>query len=136
MIWRKTSPLAAQLLQLSDLVGRSADALREQHKLESSSRARSKPHSRVKYSLKSRASRATCAMMAPRLCGSLTRHAAGRRTAAVCNGRGAKVVSRLWSAAIALEAHKPSSFQAFDHRVVCTPGLTVWAHYDELSRAV
>jgi LysR family hydrogen peroxide-inducible transcriptional activator len=32
MIWRKTSPLAAQLLQLSDLVCRSAEALREQHK--------------------------------------------------------------------------------------------------------
>jgi LysR family hydrogen peroxide-inducible transcriptional activator len=31
MIWRKTSPLAGQLLQLSDLVRRSADALRAQH---------------------------------------------------------------------------------------------------------
>lgn len=30
MIWRKTSPLAGQLLQLSDLVRRSAGALREQ----------------------------------------------------------------------------------------------------------
>jgi LysR family hydrogen peroxide-inducible transcriptional activator len=32
MIWRKTSPLAAQLLQLSEAVGRSADALGERHK--------------------------------------------------------------------------------------------------------
>jgi LysR family hydrogen peroxide-inducible transcriptional activator len=32
MIWRKTSPLAGQLLQLSKVVRRSADALREQHK--------------------------------------------------------------------------------------------------------
>jgi LysR family hydrogen peroxide-inducible transcriptional activator len=31
MIWRKTSPLAAQLLQLSDAVCRSAEALRAQH---------------------------------------------------------------------------------------------------------
>jgi LysR family hydrogen peroxide-inducible transcriptional activator len=31
MIWRKTSPLAGQLLQLSDVVCRSADALRAQH---------------------------------------------------------------------------------------------------------
>jgi LysR family transcriptional regulator, hydrogen peroxide-inducible genes activator len=31
MIWRKTSPLAGQLLQLSQVVCRSADALREQH---------------------------------------------------------------------------------------------------------
>jgi LysR family hydrogen peroxide-inducible transcriptional activator len=31
MIWRKTSPLAGQLLQLSDVVCRSAGALREQH---------------------------------------------------------------------------------------------------------
>jgi LysR family transcriptional regulator, hydrogen peroxide-inducible genes activator len=29
MVWRKTSPLAGQLLQLSEVVGRSADALRE-----------------------------------------------------------------------------------------------------------
>jgi LysR family hydrogen peroxide-inducible transcriptional activator len=29
MVWRKTSPLAAQLLQLSKVVGRSAEALRE-----------------------------------------------------------------------------------------------------------
>jgi LysR family transcriptional regulator, hydrogen peroxide-inducible genes activator len=39
MIWRKTSPLAAQLLQLSEVVRRSADALREQHKAGSSSRS-------------------------------------------------------------------------------------------------
>jgi LysR family hydrogen peroxide-inducible transcriptional activator len=31
MVWRKTSPLAAQLMQLSEVVCRSADALREQH---------------------------------------------------------------------------------------------------------
>lgn len=30
MIWRKTSPLAAQLLELSDMVGRSAQALRDE----------------------------------------------------------------------------------------------------------
>jgi LysR family hydrogen peroxide-inducible transcriptional activator len=30
MVWRKTSPLAAQLLQLSKVVGRSAEALREE----------------------------------------------------------------------------------------------------------
>jgi len=34
MIWRKTSPLARQLLQISDVVCLSADALREQHSLE------------------------------------------------------------------------------------------------------
>jgi LysR family hydrogen peroxide-inducible transcriptional activator len=31
MIWRKTSPLARQLLQISEVVCLSADALREQH---------------------------------------------------------------------------------------------------------
>jgi LysR family transcriptional regulator, hydrogen peroxide-inducible genes activator len=31
MIWRKTSPLAGQLLQLSEVVSRSADVLRAQH---------------------------------------------------------------------------------------------------------
>jgi LysR family hydrogen peroxide-inducible transcriptional activator len=31
MIWRKTSPLAGQLLQLSEVVCRSADALRARH---------------------------------------------------------------------------------------------------------
>ena len=40
MIWRKTSPLAGQLLQLSKAVCRSADALREQRKPRSSSRKR------------------------------------------------------------------------------------------------
>jgi LysR family hydrogen peroxide-inducible transcriptional activator len=38
MIWRKTSPLAGQLLQISEVVCRSADALREQHNPGSSSR--------------------------------------------------------------------------------------------------
>src|SRR5262245_29215011 len=37
MIWRKTSPLAGQLLQLSEVVCRSADAVREQHSPGSSS---------------------------------------------------------------------------------------------------
>ena len=37
MLWRKTSPLAEQLLQLARLVRRSADALREQHDREASS---------------------------------------------------------------------------------------------------
>jgi LysR family hydrogen peroxide-inducible transcriptional activator len=31
MVWRKTSPLARQLLQISEQVGRSAEAVREQH---------------------------------------------------------------------------------------------------------
>jgi LysR family hydrogen peroxide-inducible transcriptional activator len=31
MIWRKTSPLARQLLQFSEVVSLSADALRKQH---------------------------------------------------------------------------------------------------------
>ncbi len=38
MIWRKTSPLAGQLLQLSKVVGRSAEALRKQRNQRSSSR--------------------------------------------------------------------------------------------------
>ena len=38
MIWRKTSPLAGQLLQFSKVVCRSADALREKHDPGSSSR--------------------------------------------------------------------------------------------------
>jgi LysR family hydrogen peroxide-inducible transcriptional activator len=38
MVWRKTSPLARQLLQISEVVGSSAEALREQHATESSSR--------------------------------------------------------------------------------------------------
>lgn len=32
MVWRKTSPLAGKLMQISEVVGRSAEALREQHK--------------------------------------------------------------------------------------------------------
>jgi LysR family hydrogen peroxide-inducible transcriptional activator len=40
MVWRKTSPLAGQLLQLAKVVGRSADALRAQHKPRSPSRKR------------------------------------------------------------------------------------------------
>jgi LysR family hydrogen peroxide-inducible transcriptional activator len=39
MIWRKTSPLAGQLLQLSEVVCRSADALRAQHNSGSSARS-------------------------------------------------------------------------------------------------
>ena len=39
MVWRKTSPLAGQLLQLSDLVARSGDVLRERHKAESQAAA-------------------------------------------------------------------------------------------------
>ena len=31
MIWRKTSPLANQLLQMSEVVRQSAQTLREQH---------------------------------------------------------------------------------------------------------
>ena len=38
MIWRKTSPLAGNLLQISEVVCHSADALREQHNAGSSSR--------------------------------------------------------------------------------------------------
>ena len=38
MIWRKTSPIAKQLLQISEVVRQSADALREQHNQASSSR--------------------------------------------------------------------------------------------------
>jgi LysR family hydrogen peroxide-inducible transcriptional activator len=40
MIWRKTSPLAKQLLQISEVVRQSAEALREQHDPVSSSRRR------------------------------------------------------------------------------------------------
>jgi LysR family transcriptional regulator, hydrogen peroxide-inducible genes activator len=40
MVWRKTSPLARQLLQFSEVVRLSADALRKQHKPESESRNR------------------------------------------------------------------------------------------------
>jgi len=38
MVWRKTSPLAAQLQQISEVVCLAASALREQHKAKSSSR--------------------------------------------------------------------------------------------------
>jgi LysR family transcriptional regulator, hydrogen peroxide-inducible genes activator len=38
MIWRKTSPLARQLLQFSEVVCLSAEALRKQHKPGSASR--------------------------------------------------------------------------------------------------
>jgi LysR family hydrogen peroxide-inducible transcriptional activator len=56
MVWRKTSPLAGQLRQLSEMVCRSANALREQRTLGSSSRnprnkrqsgGRSTPNSRA-----------------------------------------------------------------------------------------
>jgi LysR family hydrogen peroxide-inducible transcriptional activator len=44
MVWRKTSPLARQLLQISEVVNLSADAMRRQHdaisSLGSSSRGR------------------------------------------------------------------------------------------------
>jgi LysR family hydrogen peroxide-inducible transcriptional activator len=40
MVWRKTSPLARQLLQFSEVVRLSADALRKQHKPGSASRSR------------------------------------------------------------------------------------------------
>jgi LysR family hydrogen peroxide-inducible transcriptional activator len=59
MIWRKTSPLARQLLQISEVVCHSAAALRKQHNQGSSSRnPRTKRHSVGGYSLKSRASEA------------------------------------------------------------------------------
>ena len=40
MVWRRTSPVARQLLQFSEVVRLSADALRKQHKPESESRNR------------------------------------------------------------------------------------------------
>jgi LysR family hydrogen peroxide-inducible transcriptional activator len=40
MVWRKTSPLARQLLQFSEVVRLSAEALRKQHKPEAESRNR------------------------------------------------------------------------------------------------
>jgi LysR family hydrogen peroxide-inducible transcriptional activator len=40
MIWRKTSPLARQLLEISEVVGLSAETLRKQHAAGSSSRSR------------------------------------------------------------------------------------------------
>jgi LysR family transcriptional regulator, hydrogen peroxide-inducible genes activator len=57
MIWRKTSPLAGQLLQLSELVGRSADALPEQHNPDLSSRLGRRRDSRANGSAKSRSPR-------------------------------------------------------------------------------
>jgi LysR family hydrogen peroxide-inducible transcriptional activator len=56
MIWRKTSPLAGQLLQLADLVRRSADALRER---QNGGMAATEPkrQSGREYSPKSRAPR-------------------------------------------------------------------------------
>ena len=39
MIWRKTSPMAAQLMKISEVVGRSAEELREQHNRGPSSRS-------------------------------------------------------------------------------------------------
>jgi LysR family transcriptional regulator, hydrogen peroxide-inducible genes activator len=55
MIWRRTSPLAGQLLQISEAVCRSADALRAQHSPGSSSRnPRPKRHAGGGNSLKSR----------------------------------------------------------------------------------
>jgi LysR family hydrogen peroxide-inducible transcriptional activator len=45
MVWRKTSPLARQLLQISEVVRLSADALREQRTPRSSSRQRRVPTS-------------------------------------------------------------------------------------------
>jgi LysR family hydrogen peroxide-inducible transcriptional activator len=56
MIWRKTSPLAGQLLQLSEVVCQSADSLREQHNPGSSSRdPRNKRRSAGGLHLKGRA---------------------------------------------------------------------------------
>jgi LysR family hydrogen peroxide-inducible transcriptional activator len=39
MIWRKTSPLARQLLQFSEVVSLSADALRKQHNAKPAARS-------------------------------------------------------------------------------------------------
>jgi LysR family hydrogen peroxide-inducible transcriptional activator len=59
MVWRKTSPLAGQLLQLSKAVGRSADAVRERNKPAASSRnSPTETARRRKMALKSRAPRA------------------------------------------------------------------------------
>jgi LysR family hydrogen peroxide-inducible transcriptional activator len=38
MVWRKTSPLAGQLQQISEVVCLAAEALRKQHKAETSTR--------------------------------------------------------------------------------------------------
>jgi len=49
MIWRKASPLAKQLLQISQVVRQSADALREQHNPKSSRRPRTqRPNASVR----------------------------------------------------------------------------------------
>jgi LysR family hydrogen peroxide-inducible transcriptional activator len=66
MIWRKTSPLAGQLLQLSEVVCRSADALREQqdgHRVTPGPKRRSGG----KHSLKRRAPRQKRSAMNSRL---------------------------------------------------------------------
>jgi len=56
-IWRKTNPLARQLLQISEVVCDSADALRKPHNQGSSSRnPRTKRRASGGYSPKSRAS--------------------------------------------------------------------------------
>jgi hypothetical protein len=55
MIWRKTNPLARQLLQISEVVCHSADALRKQHD-RGSRNPRPKRRSGGGYSLKRRAS--------------------------------------------------------------------------------
>jgi LysR family hydrogen peroxide-inducible transcriptional activator len=56
MIWRKTSPLAGQLLEFSEAVSRSADALREQPDRH---RAIAAPERRSGYSLERRSPRRT-----------------------------------------------------------------------------
>jgi LysR family hydrogen peroxide-inducible transcriptional activator len=40
MVWRKTSPLARQLLEISEVVRLSAETLRKQHATASASRGR------------------------------------------------------------------------------------------------
>jgi LysR family hydrogen peroxide-inducible transcriptional activator len=40
MVWRKTSPLARQLLEISEVVRLSAETLRKQHATGSASRSR------------------------------------------------------------------------------------------------
>jgi LysR family hydrogen peroxide-inducible transcriptional activator len=57
MIWRRTSPLGRQLLQISEVVSHSADALRKQHDQGPSSRdPRAKRYSGGRRSPKSRTS--------------------------------------------------------------------------------
>jgi LysR family transcriptional regulator, hydrogen peroxide-inducible genes activator len=66
MIWRKTSPLARQLLQLAEVVCRSADALRDQHNPGSSSRSpRTGQHLRGGHSRKSREPRQKRSALSP-----------------------------------------------------------------------